>query len=136
MPGRYGLNVGIVANDHRLVQALAASFRKLGHEVRESSNVAEYAASMIVPPDVLIFEINSNDPCQADQIRGMFEHEVKRKPLFIALADRSDLYADRRAKDAGIQLVLVKPIEPALLAGVLRRFQDMLTTVEVLAPLT
>ena len=136
MPGRYGLNVRIVANDHRLVESLAALLRQLGHDVQEWSNVAECAVTTIAPPDVLIFELDPNDAGQADQIRGMFEHDVNRKPLLIALADRSDLYADRRAKDAGIPLVLVKPIDPALLAGVLRRFQDVLTTVEALTPVT
>jgi DNA-binding response OmpR family regulator len=73
-------------------------------------------------PDVVILELCLPGTNGWELVRQMREREADKRPLFIAVTTCGTERDRRKSQDAGIDLHLVKPVEPAVLVGVLKRF--------------
>jgi CheY-like chemotaxis protein len=118
-----GLRILVVADRPGLAGTTAALLRSWGHEIREvADEPPARRAGEIDSPDVVLLE--GAGPW--DLVRYSPGHPAARRPLMIALAEHARDVNRRRAGEVGIDLVLVQPIDLALLRGVLSRFGRIL----------
>lgn len=80
------------------------------------------AAAEADPPDVVVLEPRTPGGGWALAHR-LGEKVAGRRPLLVALTTDTTAAARRAADEAGIDLYLVKPADPAALVGVLRRYE-------------
>lgn len=114
------LRVLVIDDDRETADSLARLAREWGHEVRWAYDAGvglKVAASD--PPDLVLLDIcmPQMDGCElAQQFRG----DSHLKDCFlIAVTGRGDEAHRRRCRQAGIDLVLVKPVDPLILESLL-----------------
>jgi CheY-like chemotaxis protein len=76
----------------------------------------------IDPPDVVLLDLSMPGINGWELAHGLLDMKVGKCPLSVAVSGYADEEARRRSADAGIDLHLVKPVHPAVLVGVLKRF--------------
>jgi CheY-like chemotaxis protein len=81
------------------------------------------------PPDVVLLDLGLPDLTGWEVARCLREQvgALERRALVVAVTGYASEDARRRSAEAGVDLHLVKPVEPALLIGLLRRFARVLT---------
>ena len=125
-----GLRVLVVEDHGPSAEALVLFLRADGHEVHiaaDGSAALEEARQR--QPDVVIIDILLPDIDGFTVAHGIQEQSAWRRPLLVALSGRGDEDSLRRSHQAGIDLHLVKPVQPGMLRGVLLRFQAILKDV-------
>ena len=111
------LRVLIVEDHEDTAASLAMLLRLYGHVVEIAADGSSaLRAVQASPPDVVLLDISlpkMNGWLVAEQIR---EQSTWKRPLLVAITGRG-MTADRlRSQEVGIDLHLVKPVEPAELA--------------------
>ena len=122
-----GLRI-LVVEDHAGTAAMLAQLLRMeSHEVdvaADGPRALELAQA--APPDVALVDIS---------LPGMDGHEVARRlhaqtgdkrPLLIAITGNAQEEYRARSAEVGIDLHLIKPIEPDELRRLLRRFQGII----------
>jgi DNA-binding response OmpR family regulator len=124
-PTRQGrhLDVLIIDSFPEAADSLADLLRLHGHAVRVAYDAA--GALTADAPDVVILELRLPGRGGWELVREMRSRPGK-PPLFVAATTCASQEARRRSDEAGVDLHLVKPVEPAVLVGVLRRFARVL----------
>jgi CheY-like chemotaxis protein len=126
----------LVVEDHReSAEALALSFREQGHEVAVAPDgPSALEAVRAAQPDVVFldFLLPGIDGCEV--AKGIRRLSAWRRPFLVALTGLGDEPSQRRSQEAGIDLHLVKPVDPATLHGLLRRLQAFLRDIERFDP--
>jgi CheY-like chemotaxis protein len=126
-----GLRVLVVEDQPEAAEALALAFRAQGHEVAVAPDgPSALEAVRAAQPDVAFLDIllPGTDGCEV--AKGIRRLSAGRRPLLVALTGLGDESSRRRTDEAGIDLHLVKPVHPATLHGLLRRFETFLQEVE------
>lgn len=114
---------------------LADSLRSAGHEVviaQDERTALELAR--LKQPDVVFFEVAQPDLDGYAVARGIQELFAWRRPLLVAFSAQPDQQPNYRSREAGIDLLLGKPVDLGLLRGLLRRFQSILQDMEGFDP--
>ncbi|MCI0700532.1 MAG: response regulator [Planctomycetia bacterium] len=124
---RHPLAVLVVDDEPDTATSLAELLALYGHTVRvalDGKDALRQATEE--PPDVVFLDIRMPglDGCRVAQILN--EGAGGKRPLLVALTG-CGMQEDRlRSAQAGFDLHLVKPVDPALLVGVLERFSRLL----------
>jgi CheY-like chemotaxis protein len=124
-----GLRVLVVEDDADLAAGLAGWLGRLGHEVRVAEDgPAALRAAEATSPDVMLLDIGlpGMDGYEvAARVHRELAPAMPKAPLLIAVSGRAGEEDRRRSGEAGIDLHLTKPVDAALLSGLLRRFQNI-----------
>jgi len=109
----------------------ARSMALLLHQCGFVSRVVRCGADAVreaeaAPPDVVLTEFRLPDVDGCEVVRRMREWAGRKRPLFVAVTTCSRDSDRRRAAAAGVDLYMVKPVEPESLLAVLRRFVGLL----------
>ena len=120
------LKVLVVEDHDDTAASLAVLLRLYGHQVEVAADgPSALRAVQASPPDVVLLDIGlpkMDGWLVAKQIR---EQTSWKRPLLVAISGYGT-QADRlRSQEAGIDLHLVKPVEPDTLAHVLERFESI-----------
>ena len=127
MQKSHGLRVLVVEDHAGTANMLAQLLRLEDHEVEVAGDgPSALAKAQAAPPDVALVDIS---------LPGMDGHEVARRlhaqagdkrPLLIAITGNAQDEYRLRSEEVGIDLHLIKPVEPDELRRLLRRFQSII----------
>jgi CheY-like chemotaxis protein len=130
-----GLNVLVVAEPTGLAEALSPPLRADGHQVGDVADAPQaLVAAQGAFPDVVLLDADMSGldvRGVAREIGGLF---ARRRPFIIALARQVVDECHPTAAGSGIDLYLSKPNAPAVVRGILRRFQEVVTDFESFDP--
>src|SRR6476646_4244602 len=119
-PSRESLSVLVVDAYRDAADSLTELLRLHGHGVQTAYHPA--AALAADPPDVVILELRLPGTDGWELVRRMRGRPAEKQPLFVAVTTCGRDADRQKSGEAGIDLHLVKPVDPAVLVGVLRRF--------------
>jgi CheY-like chemotaxis protein len=118
----------LVVEDHADTAAsLAMLLRGDGHEVQvatEGETALRTAAAE--PPDVALLDIGLPGMDGYEVAEQLQERNTAKRPLLIATTGHGSDEDRRRSQQVGIDLHLVKPVDPDQLRAVLLRFRRLL----------
>jgi CheY-like chemotaxis protein len=102
----------------------------VGHQVETAQDGFTALAKMAkkVEPDVVLLDIGMPDMNGWEVARLIHEQATERRPFIIAITGYGTKEALQRSHDAGIDLHLIKPVEPGTLEAVLRGLQGLKST--------
>jgi CheY-like chemotaxis protein len=125
--GPKGLHVLIVEDHAGTAISLAALLRADGHRVDlASTGLAALEQADALTPDVVLLDLGLPGLDGWEVARRLHRMAGEKMPLLVAITGHG-LDADRRRSDqAGIDLHLVKPVDPEELQKLLRMFQAVL----------
>jgi CheY-like chemotaxis protein len=133
-PNGTGLRVLLVEGDTDSAECTSLLLQIDGHQVQVAQNgQAALQMAQAAPPDVVLLEIRLPGMDGWEVARGLQERATEKKPICIAFTTCGTEADQRRSKEAGIHLHLVKPLQSGHLRTVLRRFQNIIKDGE-LAP--
>src|SRR5687768_4702300 len=115
------LSVLIIDGSPDITASLAVLLTLEGFAARAALSGGEALAAAANPPDVVVIEPRT--PGGGWELARRLGVKVAgKRPLLVVLTTDTTPAARRAADAAGIDLYLVKPADPAVLVGVLRRF--------------
>jgi DNA-binding response OmpR family regulator len=116
------LNILIVEDNLDAANSLAWLLRHYGYDV-EIAQDGPAALKMAEEhaPDVVLLDIGIPGMSGFEVARQLNEHSPEKKAILIVMSGFGSDEARHRSAEVGIDLHLVKPVEPALLRGVLER---------------
>jgi len=122
------LSVFVVDDYPDTAQSTATLLTLLGHRVRTALDAGEALwAATADQPDVVLLDICLRGLDGCELARRLAARKTGRPPLVVALSTYATVATRARAAACGVHLFLVKPVDPALLVGMMRRFQESLT---------
>jgi CheY-like chemotaxis protein len=126
-----GLRILLLDDSEDAALSMALLLRLDGHEVRMvSDGPAALEAARDGWPDVVLLDIGlpNMDGWQVAQgIQGIARRPHDKCPLLIAITGYGQEDDRRRSTEVGIDLHLVKPVEPERLRNLLHQFQSVLS---------
>jgi len=121
-PHGLGLLVLLVEDDPDAAESMALLLQVAGHQVRVVCNgPAACQAVRDEEPDVVLVGISGWEVAKQVQ-----EQATEKQPFCIALTGHSTEAYRPRHEDFGIDLLLVKPLDPGWLRRLLKRFQRVI----------
>jgi DNA-binding response OmpR family regulator len=121
-PPAMGLRVLLVEDDSNAAASLARLLQVDGHQVRVAgTGPAACRAAQDEEPDVVLLGAGG-----WEVIKQIQERATKKKPFCIALTGQGPEANHPRIEDIGIDLVLVKPVNPGWLRRLLKRFHRVI----------
>jgi DNA-binding response OmpR family regulator len=122
-----GLHILLVEDDLDAAKRLVILLRCYGHRVQVAlDGPSACQAALSKPPDVVLLDLAVPGMDGWEVARRLQEPTWEKKPFLIALTD-CGTEADRpRCLESGIDLYLVKPVEPGFLRRVLERFRRVI----------
>ncbi len=118
------LDVLLAEDEEDTADSTATLLGWAGHRVRVARNgPAALAAATERPPDVVILDVDLPGASGLAVAAALRRRVGGRRPLLVAVSGYGRDEDRRRSAEAGIDLHLVKPVPPAVLVGVLRRFR-------------
>jgi CheY-like chemotaxis protein len=119
-----GLRILIVEDYADGADSLALLLRMDGHDVEVARDGAEaLERELDFRPDVVLLDLGLPGMTGYEVARHLVERRPDRTPLLVAVTGYGDAEARRRSAETGIDLHLVKPVEPARLYDLLERFR-------------
>jgi CheY-like chemotaxis protein len=107
--------------------SLAMLLRIKGHDVQVAlDGPAGLRLAADQPPDVVLLDIGLPGLDGYLLARSIGEQPGEKRPLLVAITGRNNEADRRRSVDAGIDLHLAKPVDPAQLEALLGRFQEII----------
>jgi CheY-like chemotaxis protein len=126
-PRRERLYILTVEDDPDTSQNLACLLRREGHEVNIASDgPAALRSAQVQQPDVVLLDLGLPGMSGYDVARHLSHHQGAKRPLLIAVTGQAGAQDRHQAAEAGIDLQLVKPVDPSQLNEVLRRFERII----------
>lgn len=118
--GSQRLRVLVVNDDASLAASLAVSIRNWGHAATAAEGgAAALQLATTMHPDVVILDLQQ-EPLNAYQVAWHLRHDYPRKECWIiALSAAVDREHRQRCVDAGIDLLLIKPVDTAVIETLL-----------------
>ena len=121
------LRVLIVEDYEDSAVSMKTLLRLLGHDVEVAFNGIEaQAKASKQDPDVVLLDIGLPGLNGWEVARLLREQATEKKPFFIAITGYGSAEDRRNSEKAGVDLHLVKPVDPQELAAILRRFQRVI----------
>jgi len=119
-----GLHILIVEDEEDVAWSTAMVLRLRGHEVEIAPN-GPTALEMVRAhkPDVVLLDVGLPGMSGYEVARQLSAPHPGKTPLLIALTGYGMEEDRRRCAEAGIDLHLLKPVDPLELEAVLRQFQ-------------
>lgn len=114
----------LVADSHPdAAESLAALLRCNGYAPRVARTGEEaIRATELDPPDVVLMGLQFPDHDGCEVARRIRSRPYRKRPLLVAITGWEREEDRRRAAEAGIDVYLLKPADPAALLGLLVRF--------------
>lgn len=125
------LSVLLVDDNRDAADSLAELLTIFEYDVRVAYGAADALAAG--PADAVILEVRLPGMSGWELVRRMRERVVEKQPLYIAVTTCGRTEDRLRSDEAGIDLHLVKPVDPGILIGVLRRFDRALAPTMTIA---
>lgn len=121
------LRVLIVEDYEDSAVSMKTLLRLLGHDVEVAFNGIEALAKAgKQEPDVILLDIGLPGLNGWEVARLLRDQATEKKPFFIAITGYGTAEDRRQSEKAGVDLHMVKPIDPQELAAILRRFQRVI----------
>jgi CheY-like chemotaxis protein len=122
------LSVLIVDDVPDQADSLAAVLNIHGYGTRSAHNGEDALEAVAAsPPDVVFMDIGMPGMDGCELARRVRAASVWKRPLMVAVSGQSDEADRTRTAEAGIDLHLAKPANPAVLVGVLERFRRVIS---------
>jgi CheY-like chemotaxis protein len=122
-----GLRILIAEDNADSAMSLAMLLRMDGHDVEIAANgLIALEKARTDRPDVVLLDVGLPGMSGYDVARQLGDRRPCKMPLLIALTGFGRDEDRRHSAEAGIDLHLVKPIDPDKLQAVLKRFQQLL----------
>jgi CheY-like chemotaxis protein len=120
-PGRAPLKVLVVEDHADTAASMALLLRLYGHEAYLAADgAAALEAAHAVPPDVVLLDIALPGPMNGWEVAHRLRARAGSPRTFlIAMTGFGQAEHRRRSAEAGIDLHLVKPVDPARLQAIL-----------------
>src|SRR5262249_39822359 len=127
---RRPLSVLVVDDDPDTARSTADLLALAGHAARVALGGEEaLRAAAAAPPDVVLLDLLMPGLDGCGLAARLAAGSAGKPPLVVAVTG-CDTAADRtRAAACGVHLYLVKPVDPAILVGMMRRFREALPPV-------
>jgi two-component system CheB/CheR fusion protein len=124
--GPTGLRVLVAEDDADTAVSTAALLSLSGHEVDIAAD-GPFAVEAVVTghPDVVLLDISLPGLDGYEVAKRVKGQHAERTPLLIAVTGYGSAEDRQRSAAAGIDLHLVKPVDPELLQKLLKRFQQV-----------
>jgi CheY-like chemotaxis protein len=123
-----GLHILVAEDDPATAATLALVLRRDGHRVQlapDGPTAVERARDQ--PPDVVLLDIGLPGLDGLEVVRRLPPPQaLAKRPFLIAVSGPGLGAAPRWCREAGIDLLLARPLDLGLLRWVLRRFQQLL----------
>ena len=127
LPRRERLSILTVEDDPDTAQNLAWWLRSEGHEVDIAPDgPAALRSAQVQQPDVVLLDIGLPGMSGYDLARHLYQHRGAKRPLLIAITGQAGATDRQQSEEAGIDLHLVKPVDPGQLQKLLRRFERII----------
>lgn len=127
LPRRSGLRILIIEDQADSANSTAMLLRLYGHEVSITANGPDGIQSARQDkPDVVLLDIGLPGMDGHSVAKQILDHRTARTPLLIALTGFGQDSDRQRSAEAGIDMHLLKPVDPGLLESILRAFQTEL----------
>jgi len=112
-------------------ESLAMLLQAYGHRVA-MVHTGKAALEVVAtePPDVILLDIGLPQMNGWEIARRIRTEPRGKKPLLIAVTGYSSDGDRQQSLNAGVDLHLVKPVDPAILVGILHRFSRVFATDE------
>ena len=121
--GSRPLSVLVVDDLVDAADTAAAVLTMCGFQARTAySGEAAVEAAAAAPPDVVLFDIHMPGMNGWELARRLRAAAVEKRPLLVAITAAAAEDDRRKSDEAGVDLHLVKPVDPAALVGLVRRF--------------
>jgi CheY-like chemotaxis protein len=126
--GRSELRVLVVEDDADTASSLAILLTLDGYEARVTGDGrTALRLARAWPPDVVLLDLVLPGGLDGYELaRRLTDLPAPKRPLLIAVTGLGQDADRRRSAEAGIDLHLLKPVDPAWLQRLLRRFQAVL----------
>src|SRR5262245_15416080 len=122
-----GLRVLVVEDNADCARSEAMLLRLLGHDVEIANDgVTALALARRREPDVVLLDIGLPGIDGWAVAKSLQEQASEKRPFVIAITGFGPKQDVSESTDAGIDLHLVKPVDPAYLTTVLQRFQRVI----------
>jgi two-component system, OmpR family, response regulator len=122
-----GLHILIVEDHPDCAESMAMLLRVYGHEVEVAPNgTAGLDKALFRMPDVVLLDLGLPGLNGYEVARRLSAIRPGRTPLLIAVTGFGQEEDRQRSAEAGVDLHLVKPVEPVTLRAILARFQRLL----------
>lgn len=122
-----GLHILVVEDDSDTAELMASLLRLDGHRAEIAlDGPSACRAARNKPPDVVLLDLALPGMDGWQVARRFQEPSSEKKPLLIALTGHGSEDDRRRSLESGIDLHLVKPLDPNFLRRVLARFYRIL----------
>jgi PAS domain S-box-containing protein len=113
----------VVDDNVDLADSLAMMLKMLGHDVRvEHDGPAAIAATAAFAPDLVFLDIGMPRMNGYDTARQIRQGPHGQEAVIVALSGWGQDHDKQRSREAGMDLHLVKPFDPALLESMLAKF--------------
>jgi DNA-binding response OmpR family regulator len=114
----------------------ATTLRSEGHTVTAARNsTSALGAAESCVPDVVIVDLEQLDGDPFALAKHVRRAARWHKPMVIAISHRECATCDARLREAGVDLLLVKPVEAKLLTGFLGRLWSVVRDFESFDPM-
>jgi DNA-binding response OmpR family regulator len=121
------LRILVVDDDEATARSLAWLLRLYGYEVQTAPDGrTALQAAQARPPDVVLLDLGLPGMDGYEVAKRLREQADQARPFLIALSGYGQRSDRLRSRQAGIDLHLVKPVEPERLCRLLARFQAVL----------
>ena len=125
--GQVGLRILVVEDDADTADSMAILLRLYAHDVRVARDGAAALGAVVeASPDVVLLDIGLPKLDGWQLAKAIRHHSNGRRPFLIAMSGYGTPSDQARSQEAGIDLHLVKPVEPEALREVLRRFHTVI----------
>ena len=126
-PDSWRMRVLVVEDHADTAEKVSLLLSLAGHDVEVASNgEAAMAAAEANPPDVMLLDLGLPDMDGWQVARHIKAQPSKKRPLMVAVSGHDTVEARRRSEEAGIDLHLVKPVDPVRLHQLLSRFRRVI----------
>jgi two-component system OmpR family response regulator len=121
------LRILVVEDYEDSAQSMKILLRLLGHDVEVAfDGIEAIAKAKLQQPDVVLLDIGLPGMSGWEVAKLLQQQATEKKPFLIAITGYGNEEDKRHSAEAGVDLHLLKPVDPQELAAVLRRFQRVI----------
>jgi CheY-like chemotaxis protein len=119
------MRVLVVEDNPMAADGLARLLRAAGHTVEVvADGAAAVRAAEDNHPDVVLLDIGLPGPSGWEVAAQLHALPADKRPLLVAVTGYGDAEDRRRSREVGIDLYLIKPVDPEKLQRLLERFRS------------